>query len=164
MSRTRLRHLAAIAVLALIVGWIALRSWHALGHQLPGIPWTVAVLFLVLSVALFAFGWSVRQYLRGKRPTVDGIRAARTAAFAKAACYVGAAFAGWYGGYLLTILTAFLSDYRVGQAIIAGISILSAAILAGTGYIVEGFCRIPPSDDDGEPGQTGDRPEMAPGA
>ena len=71
----------------------------------PNVPWLVVVVELGIAAVVFVLGWQVRQYLQGKRPDLDALRAARTVVLAKASCYTGALLAGWYGGHVLTLLT-----------------------------------------------------------
>jgi hypothetical protein len=99
-------------------------------------------------------GWSVRQYLRGKHPTLDPMRAARTAVLAKASCYTGALLTGWYAAQVLDVLGDLGIEAQRERALAAGLAVLGALVLAATGLVVEWFCRIPPGDD----------PEQAPGS
>ena len=59
---------------------------------------------------VFVLGWHVRQYLQGKRPDLDALRAARTVVLAKASCYTGALLAGWYGGHVLALFRLTFAD------------------------------------------------------
>ncbi len=153
MRRTRWQRLAAITI---AVGALAtwLTTWlEQRGPGMPQVPWLVVAVELVLAAVVLWMGWAVRQYQRGKRPTLDGIRAARTAVLAKAACYTGALLTGWYGGqsvaYLLDVGTPGKGSRAAAAAIAAG----GALVLAGVGLLVEWFCRIPPpSDEEGERG------------
>ena len=95
-------------------------------------------------------GWAVRQFLRGKRPQLDPIRAARTAVLAKASCYTGALLAGWYGGQVLALVSDLDVPGNGSRAVAAGVATAGAVVLAVVGLVVEWFCRVPPPEDGAE--------------
>ena len=75
MRRTSWR---TLVVVALVVGVLAalLTTW--LDRQGPGMPrvsWLVAAVEVLIAAVVFSMGWAVRQFLRGKRPGLDPIRA-----------------------------------------------------------------------------------------
>ncbi len=148
MRRTRWQTLVALAV---VVGVLAalLTTW--LDRQGPGMPhvsWLVVAVELLIAGVVFSMGWAVRQFLHGKRPGLDPIRAARTAVLAKAACYTGALLTGWYGGQMAAHLLYTAIPGNAGRAGSAAIAALGAVVLAVVGVIVEWFCRVPPPRDD----------------
>ena len=107
-------------------------------------PWLVVVVELLIAAVVFSMGWAVRQFLHGKRPTLDPIRAARTAVLAKASCYTGALLAGWYGGQVLALVSDLDVPGNGGRAAAAGVAAAGAVVLAVVGLVVEWFCRVPP--------------------
>ncbi len=150
MRRTRWQTLVAVAV---VVGVLAsmLTTW--LDRQGPGMPrvsWLVVAVELLIAAVVFSMGWAVRQFLHGKRPTLDPIRAARTAVLAKAACYTGALLTGWYGGQVVAHLVDTAIPGNAGRAGSAAVAAGGAVVLAVVGLVVEWFCRVPPQDDDKE--------------
>lgn len=147
MRRTRWQTLVGIAVLVgALAAWLT--TWlDQRGPGMPHVPWLVVAVELLIAAVVFSMGWAVRQFLRGKRPGLDPIRAARTAVLAKAACYTGALLTGWYGGQAV----ARLIDGVPGdgsRALAAGIAAGGALVLAVVGLVVEWFCRVPPPGDD----------------
>jgi len=144
MQRTRPRTLALVAVAVALGGWLLLRALESRGIIPPPVPWLVAAVELVISGVVLAMGWAVRQYLHGDRPTLDPIRAARTAVLAKASCLTGAMLAGWYGAQVLVVLGDLDLGPQRERAIGAGAATAGALVLAVAGVIVEGWCRVPP--------------------
>jgi hypothetical protein len=163
MRRTRWQTLLGIAV---VVGVLAelLTTWlDRDGPGMPHVPWLVVAVELVLAVIVFSMGWAVRQYLRGKHPTLDPIRAARTAVLAKAACYTGALLTGWYGGQAVAHLLDRGVPDAIGRAGSAAIAAGGAVVLAVVGLVVEWFCRIPPPQDDEKAHEPAAAPDPATG-
>ncbi len=162
MHRTRWQTLLLITAAGAAVTWIVLGAIADRGAILPEVPPLVVVVELLIAGVVFSMGWAVRQFLRGRRPTLDPIRAARTAVLAKASCYTGALLAAWYGGQVL----AFVSDLDVpgngGRAGAAAIAAGGAVVLAVVGLVVEWFCRVPPPDEGAE--AAGERPAPDPSA
>jgi hypothetical protein len=149
VRRTRVRTLVAVAAAVAVVGALVLRLLETRRVYLPGAAWVEIFAVLLLAGLVFAAGWSVRAYLRGDKPDLDALRAARTFAMAKAAAYTGALLAGRYVAHVLVVLPDL--EARRDQAIASGVAALAAVALSGAGVLVEKFCQIPPpEDDDGE--------------
>jgi hypothetical protein len=149
MQRTRWRTLLLITVITGVVGWLLLRALAGQGVSLPPVPWLVVAVLVVIASMVFAMGWGVRQFLNGKRPNLDPIRAARTAVLAKASAYTGSLLAGWYAAQVLLVLGDLDIAALRARAVAAGAAALGAALLAVVGLVVEWFCRVPPPTDKG---------------
>src|SRR5690606_16372036 len=94
-------------------------------------------------------GWMVRQYRRGRRPSLDALQAARTAMYAQAAAYIGAVLAGAYGGYALVLLADWAHEPRRGPALAAVAAVLAAVGLCAAGWVAERWCDAGSDDDEG---------------
>ena len=147
MQRTRVQTLALIAVLVAFGCWLLLRELAGRGVGAPEVPWLVAAVEAVIAAAVLTLGWAVRQYLHGKRPNLNPIRAARTAVLAKACCYTGAVLTGWYGGQVLVVLGDLDVASQRARAGAATLAVVGALSMATAGLVVEWFCRIPPPED-----------------
>ena len=149
MQRTRWQTLLLVTVVTGLGCWALLHLLDGEGVHLQSVPWLVIAVLVVLSGIVFAMGWAVRQFLRGKRPTLDPIRAARTAVLAKASAYTGSLLAGWYIAQVLLELGDLAISSRRDRAVAAGIAAAGAILLAIVGLVVEWFCRVPPPEDKG---------------
>lgn len=147
MQATRWTTLLALAAGVAAVTWIALDALSDRGTSAPSVPWLVAAVEVVIAGVVLSMGWAVRQFLRGKRPGLDPIRAARTAVLAKASCYTGALLAGWYGGQALSLVTDLSVPGNGGRAAAAAVATGGAVVLAVVGLVVERFCRVPPPEE-----------------
>ena len=161
MRRTPIGSLIAVLVAVALVGWPVLRALEARGVYLPEVPWLVDVAILVLAGTVFWSGWTVRSYQKGKRPSLDGLRAARTLVLAKAAALTGALLGGWYLAQVLVVLGDLAIESRRDHAIAAGIAVLCSVVLAVVGLVVEKFCELPPSDKDRASSDEGESPAPA---
>ncbi|RMI03739.1 DUF3180 domain-containing protein [Cellulomonas triticagri] len=162
MQRTRVRTLVLIAVLATGLGWLVVRLVGSRGHTLPQVPWAMVAVLVLIAAVVLGMGWSVRQYLRGKHPSLDPLRAARTAVLAKASCYTGALLAGWYVAQVLDVLGDLGIEAQASRAASAGLAVLGSVVLLVVGLVVEWFCRIPPQDpEERAPGATDPTPPAA---
>ncbi|MCL2468076.1 MAG: DUF3180 domain-containing protein [Micrococcales bacterium] len=124
-------------------------AWALVRHggQVDETSWLVVGVELLIAAVVFALGWTVRQYQHGRRPNLDPVRAARTAALAKAASYTGALLLGWYGGQGLYLVTDLVVPGNGRRAVVAALAGAAAIVLAVVGLVVERYCRItPPSD------------------
>ncbi|PFG44401.1 uncharacterized protein DUF3180 [Isoptericola jiangsuensis] len=150
MRRTRVRTLAGLTLLVAVGGAAVLRLLEGRGTYLPGAAWVEVVALVLLACLVLWAGWGVRAYLRGDRPSLDGLRAARTFAMAKAAAYTGALLAGRYAAAVIVVLPQLEVEARRDQAIVSGVAALAAVGLAVVGLVVEKFCQLPPPDDGAE--------------
>ncbi|MBT0993206.1 DUF3180 family protein [Cellulomonas sp. DKR-3] len=148
MGRTRWQTLLVVALGVAAATWIVFDAIEGNGGLPPEVPWLVAAVEVVIAAVVLSLGWAVRQFLRGKRPNLDPIRAARTAVLAKASCYTGALLTGWYAGQTIVLVTDLQTVGNGGRALSAGAAAVGAVVLAVVGLVVEGFCRIPPPEDE----------------
>jgi hypothetical protein len=161
MRRTPIGSLIAVLVAVAVVGWLALRALEARSVYLPVVPWVVDVAILGLAGLVFWSGWAVRSYQKGKRPSLDGLRAARTLVLAKAAALTGALLGGWYLAQVLVVLGDLAIESRRDRAVAAGIAVLCSVVLAVVGLVVEKFCELPPPDKDRAGSDEGESPAPA---
>ena len=131
MSYLTWQRLTGVGVSALALAWLVTEGMKNAGGTPATVPWTAHVVALVASAIALWLGWQVRAYLKGNKPDLDGLRAARTAVYAQTCAYVGAILAGAYGGYALGLADMWGHEPR--REVI--------------GVIVENWCR---SDRDGE--------------
>lgn len=157
MTATRWQALVLALLGAGVVGWFVWRRIVDGGGLPPQVPWSVTGVLLLLAGIVLWLGLAVRQYQRGKRPDLDPVRAARTAALGKAAAFTGALLAGWYGAQLLVLLADLANEPLRAGALAAGGATLASLVLGVVGFVVERFCRLPPPED-------GERPDHPPEA
>ena len=152
MGRTSWLRLLVVAALATNLAYLVLRLAESQGATVQAVPLLSSLTVLVIAGVVGAFGWSVRQYTRGKRPRLDPLQAARTVVLAKAAAYTGALLTGWYGGHLVLGLADLEIAARRGLAVSAAVALLGTLALAAVGLVVERWCEVPPPEDDEDGG------------
>src|SRR3954449_10183235 len=103
MEHLSWQRLSLIAVITLTLGWLVTRVALGDGYTPTNTPWTLPAICVVGGVLSLVFAWPVRQYQRGKRPDLDGLRAARAAVFAQACAYAGVLMASGLVGYALGV-------------------------------------------------------------
>jgi hypothetical protein len=113
------------------------------------VPLTAPLACLVVGIITLWLAFAVRQYLAGKRPSLDPLRAARTVILAQASAYTGAMLAGGFLGYGIAIAAQWSHEPRREAAIAAGIAALGAGVLLACGWLAERWCRIDPPERDG---------------
>jgi hypothetical protein len=161
MSLTRIATLVAIAAGATVVSAVVVDLATGILWKRVVVPWTVAGLLLIAAAAIVIVAWPVRQYVKGKRRSIDPIRAASIWALAKACALAGAALAGVYLGFALVATGALhspLAWLRFWQELAAA---GAAVVLAVAGRLAEGFCRLPPEDSTTKAASTG-QPDSSP--
>lgn len=154
MTHLNWRRIGLVVVVAGLAGWLISRVAVSRGATPLGVPWTVELVCVVAATAALVLAWAVRQYKHGSRPNLDGLRAARTVVFAQACAYAGAAVAGVYGGYAISLLDSWQHAPRRETAISALIAVLGGLILLTAGVIAEHWCKTDPRDDDPDQGGT----------
>ena len=148
MTYLNWRPLTALAVGAGAVVWMVSMLAERAGISPVHVPWTVAAVCIVVGIVTLWMAWSVRQYVAGKRPGLDPLRAARTVVLAQASAYTGAMLGGAFAGYAVSIASDWSHQPRREAAIAAAIAAVGALVLLACGVVAERWCRIdPPSSD-----------------
>ncbi|MFJ6937366.1 DUF3180 domain-containing protein [Streptomyces sp. NPDC101132] len=154
MKQLRLKVLAGIFVIAVVLAWSAAKLWNAYG-SLPGVPLAAPIVLAVIAVVLLATALSLRARLkaqRERRPGAKGVEplmAARAVVFGQASALVSAVVSGLYGGVGLFLATEALEvPARRDQAIYAGFAVLAGAAVIAAALFLERVCRLPDDNDD----------------
>jgi len=154
MTPTRPRLLAALVVLSAAVGWGVVRLVDAyLDRSLP-VPWTAALVMLVLAIALALWARGTRARLAGRPGTkpMDPLVAARSAALAMAASRTGAIVAGFYAGVTVGLLPGWSVAYVRDRVVVSAVTVLTASLVVAAALWLERVCRVPPdASDDPKP-------------
>lgn len=147
MEHLSWQRLALIAGVTLALGWLITRVALGDGYTPSSVPWTVPAICLLGGALALVFAWPVRQYQQGKRPGLDGLRAARAAVFAQACAYAGVLMASGLAGYALGVAGEWQHGPRRDVAISALICALGGVVLLACGAIAEDWCRTKPPED-----------------
>ena len=150
MTPTRPRLLAALVVVSAAVGWGVVRLVDAyLDRSLP-VPWTAALVMLVLGIALALWARGTRARLAGRPGTkpMDPIVAARSAALAMAASRTGAIVAGFYAGVTIGLLPGWSVPYVHDRVVVSAATVLTASLVVAAALWLERVCRVPPDASD----------------
>jgi uncharacterized protein DUF3180 len=164
MTPVRRRELAALAVAITFAAWLVVRSAY---QALPPFHWWLPVPLGVLAIAevlgartLGARLSAERENRRspGRTPAtaarpVEPMLVARLAVLAQASAWVGAVFAGLWAGVLLHTGPALgRLGAASGDTVTAVLGVLLAAGLTVAALVLEHVCKVPPGEDDDEPG------------
>lgn len=147
MIVTRARTLAAVGAVSLILVFPVTGPVAENAPEWLTAPWPLAVLLLAVAVAVGILAWPVRQFIRGKRRELDPLRAAATAALAKACSLVGVGIAGAYAAVALRCLLDWAAPATHDRVLLAGFTVVAGLGLAAAGQIGQLWCRIPPRQD-----------------
>lgn len=156
MGLTRWRDIAAVTVIAGLLGYLLLR-WNY--QRLPALPLLAGVPAAVIGVGEAIVGSGLRNRIRrpsGDRVPIDPLSAARAVAVAKATALAAAALGGlWLGALIYLLPQADRVTAAAGDRTSAVIGLLSAAVMLAGGLFLERCCRTP-DDPDEQPGDPGD--------
>ncbi len=147
MSPTRPWTLLAVAAVCAVGTWLVVRARFG---GLPMLPWTAVPALLLLAAAEAVSGRNLRARIEGRRrgKPLAPMAVARMAALAKASSVGGAAFGGLAAGFLAYTLGLLDLTVPRGDAINAGATVASAAILVAAALYLERCCRAPSRDTD----------------
>jgi predicted outer membrane lipoprotein len=164
MTPVRRRELAALAVAITFAAWLVVRSAY---QALPPFHWWLPVPLGVLAVAEVLGARTLRARLSAERENrrspgrtpataarpVEPMLVARLAVLAQASAWVGAVFAGLWAGVLLHTGPALgRLGAASGDTVTAVLGVLLAAGLTVAALWLEHVCKVPPGEDDDEPG------------
>jgi predicted component of type VI protein secretion system len=166
MSPVRRRDLAVLAGGLAVAAWLLVRAWYG---DLPPLRWWLPAPLAVLAVAEALGARTLRSRLAAQREAragrgpraadgrgapvrpVEPMLVARLAVLAQASAYVGAVFAGIWGGVLLYAAPAVgRLEAAGGDTVSALIGVACSAALVAAALWLESVCKVPPDrDDDG---------------
>jgi len=152
VARLTWRRVILVVAVVAVIGWLVAKLMLRSGASPAPVPWTVPPVLLAAGALALRLGWRVKQFVDGRRPGLDPLQAARTAMFAQACAYCGAALAGVYLGYGVALLPDWSHQPRRDVIIAALIAAAAAALLCAAGWLAERWCAA-----DG-----GDKPPRAP--
>ncbi|MFV0633695.1 DUF3180 domain-containing protein [Demequina sp.] len=147
MQHLTWQRLGLLGLASLVLSWLVTAAMERSGATPLAVPWSFDAVCVAAGVLALWWGWHVRQYLKGKRPTLEGVKAARIAVYAQACAYVGVIIAGACGGYALGLVESWSHGPRREVAITALIAAGCALVMMVAGLIAEHWCR---HTDDGE--------------
>jgi hypothetical protein len=164
VTPVRRRDLAVLALGLAVAAWLLVRTFYG---QLPPLDWWLPAPLALLAVAEAVGARTVRTRLAALRDAraarrrttaspvagpvrpVEPMLVARLAVLAQASAYVGAGFAGLWGGVLAHVAPAVGRLQAAGADMVtAGLGIVCAAGLVAAALALESACRVPPEDRD----------------
>ncbi|GIG53746.1 DUF3180 domain-containing protein [Demequina activiva] len=152
MQHLTWRPLTTVGLASAVLAWL-LTGLMVRGGATPlMVPWSFDVMCVAAGAATLGFGWQVRQYLHGNRPSLDGLRAARIAVLAQATAYVGVIIMGASLGYGLGLVDDWGHGPRRDVIISALVAAGAALIMTIAGIVAERWCRHGGGADDAPEG------------
>ena len=156
MKPTKIRNLALTALVSALVAWLLL---HLVYASFPQLPWTSVPALLLLALAEVVSGRNVRSRLHGGGGTrIPAIAVARMAALAKASSLAGALIGGLAAGFLVYVLASLDKPAYRSDALVSGVTLVSAMALVLAALYLEQGCRVPTRRDDDDDDDTGQAP------
>lgn len=154
MRPLRIPALAGAGLAVAGVGWFMLWLAQGRGRYLPAVPVVVDVVLIGLIALVLVLGLRVRAYLKGRRPGLSPLTAARTLGLAQASAVGGVLLSGWYAAQVLVAVGDWAIEPRRAAAVSALVAAILALGLCAAGIVTERWCRLPGgSGDDAVPGQ-----------
>ena len=146
MKPTKIRTLALTALVSALAVWLLL---HLVYASIPALPWTTVPALLLLALAEVVSGRNVRSRLRGSGGTrIPPIAVARMAALAKASSLAAALIGGLAVGFLVYVLASLDKSAYRSDAVVAGVTLVSAMALVLAALYLEQGCRVPTRKDE----------------
>ncbi|RIJ78710.1 DUF3180 domain-containing protein [Nakamurella silvestris] len=155
MGVTRLRDLAAVAVVAAVLAYLLTR-WNY--NRMPALPRLAGLTAALLGIGEAIAGTAIRLRLRGGgrdhggRPALRPIQplvAVRALMVGKATALAGAGIAGLWAGLLLYVAPSSSTVVAAGDdTLTAVLGLVGAAVMILGALWLENCCRAPESPDD----------------
>lgn len=154
LGPTRVRDMAAVALVAGVLLWVLARYYYGL---FPSLPWPAGLTLYLLAALEVVVGFLVRARVSdGKVGPAPGqlhpINVARSLALAKASAILGAiAFGGWIGLGIFLVNRRHV-DVAAADIPAAVVGVIGGLLLVGAALWLEYCCRSPddPTQDSPE--------------
>ena len=147
---THIRSLLVSTTVFAIVGWISARMWMSVTGRGLSVPYMTALTLWVFAFCLLGWTLMSRDTLQpktGRRP-LEPIIAARTAALAMAASRMASWVGGFYIGVLVWNLMRLDTPTGSQRAIVSGLNVAAAVVIAIIALWLESKCRLPEKQDE----------------
>ncbi|GAA3955011.1 DUF3180 domain-containing protein [Gordonia caeni] len=157
LGPTRVRDMAAVALVAGVLLWVLARYYYGM---FPSLPWPASLTLYLLAALEVLIGFLVRARVTGghvgpAHGQLHPINVARSLALAKASAILGAiAFGGWIG-LLIFLVSRRHVDVAAADMPAAVVGVIGGLLLVAAALWLEYCCRAP--DD-----PTGDSPDTTP--
>jgi 4-amino-4-deoxy-L-arabinose transferase-like glycosyltransferase len=150
VTPTRPRLLVALVAISAAVGWGTSRLVDAYADRSLPVPWTAALVMLLLALALALWARGTRARLTGQPGTkpMDPIVAARSAALGMAAARTGAIVAGFYLGVSIELAPGWGFAHVRERVVVSLVTVLLAGLVVAAALWLERVCRVPPDSSD----------------
>lgn len=145
MERTRPGTLAAVATVALVATVLVLRWLQGEGVIVARVP-IVIVLLSAFAVIVAVLGWRVRRFVAGI-VSMEPVAAARVAALAMTAAYVGAIGVGVGLGQVGAVIDQVGAPAARADALVGGGTAVAGLVCVIAGLLAQLWCRVPDDDD-----------------
>lgn len=147
MRRTSIALLITLAIVAGVIGWLSQVALTASGSPTILPPATLTAGLIAVALVVVAFGWPIRQSVRGSRArSINPFFAMRVLVLAQACSLTGAFLTGAAAGVLLYDLSRSVPPPAATLVAVIGAAVGSVCVVVA-GLLVESWLRIPPSDD-----------------
>ncbi len=138
--------LVGMAVCFLVVGGMEIG-----GHTVPIVPLSLAGVLLVLALAAWVYGRSLRARVREDRISITPEEGVRALVLGKVMVFGGDLLIGWHLVYVVKFLGRMDVPGPRERVIIGVVTILAAGVFALAGWFLERSCVVPgPPPEDGE--------------
>lgn len=143
----RLSTTLLVTLAVTVLSWGVGRWWVSGGHAALQVGWLAGVLLIGMALVVVVTGSRMWRMRRG-RTHVEPVVAARLLVLAQASALTGAVMGGFYLGQTLVLLPDLDFAGRDGLALRLGIAALGGLLMAGSGLLVQSWCRIGDDDED----------------
>lgn len=150
MRRTSWGTLGATTLGSGLLSWVVLDSLTSAGMT-PQPPWLTAAFLVLVAGWLFLRGRAVKRMVAGEDTPMTPLGAARVVTFAKAASITGALLAGFFVAWIVVASKNSAAPLNQDLILSSGVNVLACLLLVVVAMVVEGWCRVPPEDDDAPP-------------
>ncbi|MEJ7689903.1 MAG: DUF3180 domain-containing protein [Nocardioidaceae bacterium] len=148
MAATRLSSLAAVFVVAGLLGFASVQLWESRSRSAPRIEWPAVTALALVAVVLLAFAYSTYGAVHRDRTRIDPQRAVSLLLLAKASALVGAVVAGGYLGFGINFLGRLDVELPRERAIRALVAAVMGLAIVFSALLLERACRVPQDSND----------------
>jgi len=148
LAATRLSSLAAVFVVAGLLGFASVQLWESRSRSAPRIEWPAVTALALVAVVLLAFAYSTYGAVHLDRTRIDPQRAVSLLLLAKASALVGAVVAGGYLGFGINFLGRLDVELPRERAIRALVAAVMGLAIVFSALLLERACRVPQDSDD----------------
>ncbi|MDA8437489.1 MAG: DUF3180 domain-containing protein [Propionibacterium sp.] len=134
-------------LVGVVAGYVVVSVIQLAGSTVPITPWSLSGMLATLAVGGWFYSRNLARRLRDQRGSITPEEGVRALVLGKVMVLGGAVLVGWHVSYVLKYVARVGVPAPQQRVIHGALTIVTSALFAVAGWLLERACIVPPGDD-----------------